>query len=62
LRPHLENITRAKWTGGVAQVEEDLLYKLRALCSNLSPTKNEKKEKRTWDAYVPPPGVYFDIL
>jgi hypothetical protein len=38
-------ITRTKWTGGVAQAEEYLVYKCEALSSNPGPTK--KKEKRT---------------
>jgi hypothetical protein len=37
-------ITRAKWTGDMAQAVECLLCKNKALCSNLSPTKKVKKE------------------
>jgi hypothetical protein len=33
-RDRISKITRAKWTGGVAQVEEHLLSKLKALSSN----------------------------
>jgi hypothetical protein len=34
---------RAKWSGGVAQVEEGLFCKCKALISNPSPTKKKKK-------------------
>jgi hypothetical protein len=43
--PTIFNITRAKWTGGMAQVVKYLLYKCKALNSNLSHTKNKKKRK-----------------
>jgi hypothetical protein len=36
-------ITRAKWTGGVAQVVECLIDKHKTLSSNPSPTKKRKK-------------------
>jgi hypothetical protein len=39
-------ITRANWTGGVAQSVEYLLCKCEALSSNASPTKKNKKKKR----------------
>jgi hypothetical protein len=39
-RPHLQKITKAEWTGGVAQVVEYLL------CSNASPTTKKKKKER----------------
>jgi hypothetical protein len=45
LRPHLQ-ITRAKWTGGVAQAVEHLLSKHKALSLNPSNTKKRKKEKK----------------
>jgi hypothetical protein len=37
----ISKTTRAKWTGGVAQVVEGLLCKHKALSSNPSPTKNK---------------------
>jgi hypothetical protein len=43
MRPPSPKITRAKWTGVVAQVEEHLLYKWEALSSNSIPTKEKKK-------------------
>jgi hypothetical protein len=36
----ISKITRAKWTGGVAQAVERLLCKCKALSSNPGPTKN----------------------
>jgi hypothetical protein len=39
-------ITRAKWSGDVAQAIEHLLCKCEALSSNHSPTKKKKKKKR----------------
>jgi hypothetical protein len=39
LETRISKITRAKWTGGVAQVVELLLCKHKALSSNPSPTK-----------------------
>jgi hypothetical protein len=39
-RSHLQNVTRAKWTGGVAQ--SCLICKHKALSSNSSPTKQKK--------------------
>jgi hypothetical protein len=36
---------RAKWTGGVAQAEQQLFYKDEALNSKLSPTKRKKKRR-----------------
>jgi hypothetical protein len=41
----ISEITRAKWTGGVAQVVECMLCKHRALSTNPSPTKKKKKKK-----------------
>jgi hypothetical protein len=42
MRPDpISEITRAKWTGGVAQVLECLLCKHETLSSNSSPTKEE---------------------
>jgi hypothetical protein len=41
----ISKITRAKWTGDVAQTVECLLCKCKALCSKPSPTK---KKKRVW--------------
>jgi hypothetical protein len=35
-------ITRVKWTGGMAQAVEHLLYKCEALSSKPSPTKKKK--------------------
>jgi hypothetical protein len=45
LRPPSPKITRAKWTGGVAQAVEYLLCQHKDLSSNFSPAK-KKKEKR----------------
>jgi hypothetical protein len=39
LQESISQITRAKWTGGVAQAIELLLCKCKALRSNISPTK-----------------------
>jgi hypothetical protein len=39
-------ITRAKWTGGVAQAVECLLCKLKALSSNPNPTKKHLKSEQ----------------
>jgi hypothetical protein len=38
----LSKITRAKWTGGVAQAVEHLLCKPATLSSNPSPSKKKK--------------------
>jgi hypothetical protein len=46
LRDPILKITRAKWTGGVAQAVEHLLCKCKALSSNLSATKKKKKKKK----------------
>jgi hypothetical protein len=45
----ISKITRAKWTGGVAQLEEHLLCKLEALSSNSTPThkKNDIPNVKT---------------
>jgi hypothetical protein len=43
---HIPKITRAKWTGGVAQVVESLLCKCKALSSNSSLIKKKKKERK----------------
>jgi hypothetical protein len=43
--PYLQNIARAKWIGGMAQVVEYLLCKYEALSSNSSPTKKKKKKE-----------------
>jgi hypothetical protein len=40
----ISKITRAKWTGGVAQKVESLLCKHKALSSNTSPTKGKKNQ------------------
>jgi hypothetical protein len=39
----ISKITRAKWTGGVAQAVLYLLCKMEALSSNPSPTKKKQK-------------------
>jgi hypothetical protein len=39
--PFISKITRAKWTGGVAQAVEHLLYKHEALSSKPSPIKKK---------------------
>jgi hypothetical protein len=39
----ISKMTRAEWTGGVAQVVEYLLCTYKALSSNSSPTKKKKK-------------------
>jgi hypothetical protein len=38
-------ISKAKWTGGVAQMVECLLCELKTLSSNPTATKKEKKKK-----------------
>jgi hypothetical protein len=38
----MSKITRAKWTGGVAQAVGSPLCKCKALSSNYSPTKKQK--------------------
>jgi hypothetical protein len=43
MRPHHLQITREKFTGGVAQTVECLLSKCEALSSNSSPTQRNKK-------------------
>jgi hypothetical protein len=43
MRPPISKITRAKWTGGVAQVVEHLLCECKALSSNSNPTKRLKE-------------------
>jgi hypothetical protein len=43
-RDPISNITRAKWTGGVAQAAEYLLCKCEALSSNSSPNKTKQKK------------------
>jgi hypothetical protein len=40
----ISKITRAKWTGGVTQAVECLLYKCKALSSNPCPIKKKKKK------------------
>jgi hypothetical protein len=40
----LSKITRAKWTGSVAQAVESLLCKCEALSLNPRPTKKKKKK------------------
>jgi hypothetical protein len=40
-------MTRAKWTGVVAQVMEHLLCKCETLISNPSSTRGKKKKKQT---------------
>jgi hypothetical protein len=44
--PCLQKITRAKWTGGVAQAVLCLLCKCEALSSNPSPTKKESESNQ----------------
>jgi hypothetical protein len=47
----ISKITRAKWTGSMAQAVQHLLCKCEALYSNPSPTKEKRKEKQnkpTW--------------
>jgi hypothetical protein len=38
--------TRAKWTGGVVQMVNNVHYKHEALSSNPTPTKKKKKKKK----------------
>jgi hypothetical protein len=45
LKNFISKITRAKWTGGMAQAIECLLCKCKALSSNTSSTKKRKKDK-----------------
>jgi hypothetical protein len=56
----ISKISRAKWTGSVAQIAAYLLYRCEALSSNLSPTKKENKkrgnytfhlENETWEIF-----------
>jgi hypothetical protein len=42
----ISKITRAKWTGGLAQAVEHLLCKCKALSSNPVPSKKKKKKKK----------------
>jgi hypothetical protein len=44
-RDPISKITRAKWTGGTAQVVENLLCKNEALSSTLMPSKKKKKKE-----------------
>jgi hypothetical protein len=44
LQDPISKITKAKWTGGVAQAVESLIYKCQALTSIPSPTKNKHKK------------------
>jgi hypothetical protein len=44
--PHISKITRAKWTGGVAQVVELLLCKHEVLSSNPNPRERERERER----------------
>jgi hypothetical protein len=52
-RDPISKITRAKWTGGVAQAVECMLCKHETLNSSPSPTgkKRKKKEKRKKPLY-----------
>jgi hypothetical protein len=45
MRAPISKISRAKWTGGIDQVVEFLLWKCEALSSNPSPTKKKKQPK-----------------
>jgi hypothetical protein len=42
LQKPISKITKAKWTGGVAQAVDGLLCKLKALSSNSGNTKKKK--------------------
>jgi hypothetical protein len=56
-REPISKITRAKWTGGVAQVVERLLCKCEVLSSNSNLTKKKtKKRKKTEHTSHPPQG------
>jgi hypothetical protein len=44
----ISKITRAKWTGGVAQAIESLLCMHKALSSNPSITKKESESDQAW--------------
>jgi hypothetical protein len=44
----ISKITRAKWTGGMAQEVENLLYKCKALSSNPIPPKEKKKRNHRY--------------
>jgi hypothetical protein len=48
LQDPISKITRAKWTGGVAQAVEGLLCKHEVLSSNHSSIKKKKKGSMTW--------------
>jgi hypothetical protein len=43
IAPETPNITRVKWTGGVALAVEHLPCECKVLSSNSSPTKKKKK-------------------
>jgi hypothetical protein len=43
-RDPISKITRAKWTAGVAQMVEHLLWNCEALSSNIGPTKKQTKK------------------
>jgi hypothetical protein len=45
-REPISKITRARWTGGVAQVVECLLCKCEALSLNPVPPQRRKEKKR----------------
>jgi hypothetical protein len=46
MRAPISKISRAKWTGGIDQVVEFLLWKCEALSSNPSPTKKKNNQKQ----------------
>jgi hypothetical protein len=49
-------------TGGVAQVVEYLLCKLKAVSLNSSPTKKKKKKKKPWLSIKKTNSSYILVL
>jgi hypothetical protein len=48
-RAPISKITRAKWTGGVAQAKEHLLCKCKTLNSNPNPNRIKKQKNAHWN-------------
>jgi hypothetical protein len=53
LETPISKITRAKWTGSVAQVVEWLLCKCKSLSSNPSPTRKRERQKERMPGRTP---------
>jgi hypothetical protein len=60
----ISRATRAKWTGGVAQVVDHLICKCKALSSNPSLTKKkkEKEKKKETQQYLYHGEVLLNLL